>query len=62
MLAGNLVLMMFEVTLFAEVGLLSEAVMRGHDVLATLANHLLNHPTTTLNFYSWALVKANWII
>jgi hypothetical protein len=40
-LAGNLVLVVLEVTVFAEVGLLGQAKVSGHHVLATLAQHFL---------------------
>lgn len=41
-LAGDLVLVVFIVALFAKVGFFSEAVMGGDDVLAALADNFLN--------------------
>ncbi len=62
MFAGDLVLVVLEVALFAEVGAFGETVVGGHHVLAALADHFLNRTRATLNFYSWVLVNENWMM
>lgn len=61
MSTGYLILVMLEITLFAEIGLLCETVVSSYDVLTFLAYYFLFQIDFTLNFCSWTLVNENWM-